>query len=45
MVIPVGWPHGVQDLVLIEKNHAGDVSRRTVLQVAFVPLTRPREQP
>jgi protein-L-isoaspartate(D-aspartate) O-methyltransferase len=41
MVIPVGWPHGNQELVLIEKGQDGAISRRVVLQVAFVPLTRP----
>jgi protein-L-isoaspartate(D-aspartate) O-methyltransferase len=41
MMIPVGYPHGTQDLVLIEKRAGGEVSRRVVLQVAFVPLTRP----
>ena len=42
MVIPVGRPHGIQDLVLIEKDAGGTVRQRVVLQVAFVPLTRPK---
>jgi protein-L-isoaspartate(D-aspartate) O-methyltransferase len=45
MVIPVGRPHGIQDLLLIEKDAAGAMSQRIVLQVAFVPLTRPKESP
>ena len=44
MIIPVGYPHGAQDLVLLEKSAEGKVSRRVVLQVAFVPLTRPAKQ-
>ncbi|MDD5404731.1 MAG: protein-L-isoaspartate(D-aspartate) O-methyltransferase [Sulfuricella sp.] len=39
MVIPVGQPHGRQDLMLVEKNAAGEVSMQNILPVAFVPLT------
>jgi protein-L-isoaspartate(D-aspartate) O-methyltransferase len=39
MVIPVGPRGGDQDLVLISKDAAGTVSHRTLLPVAFVPLT------
>ena len=39
MVIPVGPPHGDQELVLLTKDAAGEVTRRNVLPVAFVPLT------
>src|SRR5207302_1849648 len=39
MVIPVGPQHGDQQLLLITKDAAGTVSERTVLPVAFVPLT------
>jgi protein-L-isoaspartate(D-aspartate) O-methyltransferase len=39
MVIPVGPPHGEQDLVLLTKDAAGAVTRRSILPVAFVPLT------
>jgi protein-L-isoaspartate(D-aspartate) O-methyltransferase len=39
MVIPVGPRHGDQDLLLITKDAAGNVTRRSVLPVAFVPLT------
>ena len=40
MVIPVDAPGGWQKLVLIEKDHAGAVRERELLDVAFVPLTR-----
>ncbi|WP_442283550.1 protein-L-isoaspartate(D-aspartate) O-methyltransferase [Variovorax sp. M-6] len=39
MVIPVGAPFLVQQLMLIEKNQDGTVSTRQILPVAFVPLT------
>jgi protein-L-isoaspartate(D-aspartate) O-methyltransferase len=39
MVIPVGPHHGDQELVLLTRNAAGEVTRRNVLPVAFVPLT------
>jgi protein-L-isoaspartate(D-aspartate) O-methyltransferase len=39
MVIPVGHPFFVQNLVLVEKRN-GSVTTRTVLPVRFVPLTR-----
>lgn len=39
MVIPVGHPFFVQNLVLVEK-HNGAVTTRTILPVRFVPLTR-----
>ena len=39
MVIPVGGPYMGQDLLLIEKSEDGEASRRSVLPVAFVPLT------
>ena len=38
MVIPVGPRNGEQELLLITKDDAGDVSQRTILAVAFVPL-------
>jgi protein-L-isoaspartate(D-aspartate) O-methyltransferase len=38
MAIPVGQPHGDQELRLIEKDAAGKLHARTVLDVAFVPL-------
>lgn len=39
MVIPVGAHHGEQSLVLLTKDQAGQVTRRDLLPVAFVPLT------
>jgi len=39
MVIPVGPHHGEQELFLITKDAAGTVSTRSILPVAFVPLT------
>jgi len=39
MVIPVGPRHGDQELLLVTKDAAGTVTQRTVLPVAFVPLT------
>jgi protein-L-isoaspartate(D-aspartate) O-methyltransferase len=40
MVVPVGPPHGAQELMLVEKSAEGFLSSRGVLPVAFVPLTR-----
>jgi protein-L-isoaspartate(D-aspartate) O-methyltransferase len=39
MVIPVGAPHGDQELRLLCKDADGNVTARTILSVAFVPLT------
>lgn len=39
MVIPVGPPHGYQELLLIHKKTADRIDRKKVLGVAFVPLT------
>jgi protein-L-isoaspartate(D-aspartate) O-methyltransferase len=39
MMIPVGPRRGDQELLLITKDAAGNVTRRSVLPVAFVPLT------
>ncbi|TRZ55711.1 MAG: protein-L-isoaspartate(D-aspartate) O-methyltransferase [Rhodocyclaceae bacterium] len=41
LVIPIGVPHGSQELMLVEKSAEGLLSSRSVLPVAFVPLTRP----
>jgi protein-L-isoaspartate(D-aspartate) O-methyltransferase len=40
LVIPVGPPYGYQELIVVEKSGCGEVSERSVLGVAFVPLTR-----
>ncbi len=42
MVIPVGQRFGVQYLLLITKDHAGQLQTRQVLPVRFVPLTGKR---
>jgi protein-L-isoaspartate(D-aspartate) O-methyltransferase len=39
LVVPVGSPFQSQDLVLVEKRADGSVRERSVLPVAFVPLT------
>ncbi len=40
MVIPVGGAFMTQQLMLVEKDHAGKVKTRQILPVRFVPLTR-----
>jgi protein-L-isoaspartate(D-aspartate) O-methyltransferase len=40
LVIPVGEEHGYQELLLVEVDAAGEISRQSVLPVRFVPLTR-----
>ncbi|MGB6364641.1 MAG: protein-L-isoaspartate(D-aspartate) O-methyltransferase [Thermoanaerobaculia bacterium] len=42
MVIPVGGPFRVQQLTMVEKSLAGEVTTRQLLPVAFVPLTGDR---
>lgn len=39
LVIPLGQPWGAQELLVIEKTADGGLNRRSVLPVAFVPLT------
>ncbi len=39
LVIPVGQEHGYQELLLVEVDEKGEISRRSVLPVRFVPLT------
>jgi protein-L-isoaspartate(D-aspartate) O-methyltransferase len=39
MVIPVGTPFMVQQLVVVEKKPDGEITTRQVLPVRFVPLT------
>ncbi|MBN2438373.1 MAG: protein-L-isoaspartate(D-aspartate) O-methyltransferase [Deltaproteobacteria bacterium] len=43
MVIPVGGPFMVQNLVLVEKDSAGKITTRNLMAVRFVPLTGRRE--
>ena len=38
MIVPVGESFDRQQLVLIEKDHAGHMRRHNILDVAFVPL-------
>jgi protein-L-isoaspartate(D-aspartate) O-methyltransferase len=40
LVIPVGHPYDYQNLIVVEKEHTGEVSKKNILGVAFVPLTR-----
>lgn len=40
LVLPLGEPHGHQELLVVEKGPDGAVHTRPVLPVAFVPLTR-----
>jgi protein-L-isoaspartate(D-aspartate) O-methyltransferase len=42
LVIPVGEHMGYQELVVVRVDKGGEVSRRTVLPVRFVPLTGDR---
>jgi protein-L-isoaspartate(D-aspartate) O-methyltransferase len=39
MVIPIGLPYMPQELMLVEKDKEGETRARSVLGVAFVPLT------
>lgn len=38
LVIPVGPPYGYQELLLVERDGAGNIHQHTILGVAFVPL-------
>jgi len=38
MVIPVGLPHGRQQLVLVTKDRQGETDARDLIGVAFVPM-------
>ena len=38
MVIPVGSQEGTQNLVVLVKNETGDITKKEVLPVSFVPL-------
>lgn len=39
LVIPVGLPHGYQELMVLEKNAEHTFDSRVVPGVSFVPLT------
>ncbi len=47
LVLPVGEPHGRQELLVLDKDRDGKLRARSILPVAFVPLTRaaPRSPP
>ena len=40
MIIPVGNPWSVQDLVIVTKDSDGKVKTKSVMPVRFVPLVR-----
>jgi len=42
LVIPVGAEHGYQELLLVEVDESGEISKRSILPVRFVPLTGDR---
>ena len=44
LVIPVGRPHLYQELTLVEKDKAGEITIKEVLGVAFVPLQGERNE-
>ncbi len=39
LVIPIGRPHGPQNLMLIQKDKQGEFTSKNILPVAFVPFT------
>lgn len=43
MIIPVGSPFQVQQLMLVEKKEGGKISTRSLMPVRFVPFERARE--
>jgi protein-L-isoaspartate(D-aspartate) O-methyltransferase len=44
LVIPVGRPHLYQELTLVEKDEAGEITLKEILGVAFVPLQGERNE-
>lgn len=40
LVIPLGEEQGVQDLLVVEVDAGGEIKKKSVLPVRFVPLTR-----
>jgi protein-L-isoaspartate(D-aspartate) O-methyltransferase len=44
MIIPVGMPHQIQRLVLVDKIEEGKITTNVVASVRFVPLTRMSEK-
>ena len=43
MIIPVGSPFQVQQLMLVDKNQDGGITTRSLMPVRFVPFERERE--
>ncbi|MBW2595982.1 MAG: protein-L-isoaspartate(D-aspartate) O-methyltransferase [Deltaproteobacteria bacterium] len=39
MIIPVGGPFMIQNLILVEKGNAGEITTGNLMSVRFVPLT------
>jgi protein-L-isoaspartate(D-aspartate) O-methyltransferase len=39
LVIPVGFPHSYQELMVVEKKASGGIVTHSILSVGFVPLT------
>jgi len=40
MIIPVGSPYQMQQLMLVEKKEGGDITTRSLMPVRFVPFER-----
>jgi protein-L-isoaspartate(D-aspartate) O-methyltransferase len=45
MILPTGSPRGLQYLVLITKDKSGNISRKKVMPVRFVPMTGEVQKP
>jgi protein-L-isoaspartate(D-aspartate) O-methyltransferase len=45
MILPVGDRFGLQDLILVTKDKQGQLHRRSVMPVLFVPMTGRVQQP
>ena len=43
LVIPIGFPHSYQELMVVEKKANGEIVTHSILSVGFVPLTRDRD--
>ena len=39
MVLPLGYPYALQELIVVSKVEDGTITQKGVLGVAFVPLT------
>ncbi len=44
MIIPVGSTFGVQNMVLLTKNEQGEVTRKSMMPVRFVPMLRNKDK-